>query len=865
MRRTIAIFIGVSIALSVGYAKLLPEALGAPDLTYQKSLMPITGSVYELGTTSRPWLRGTFDELCLTSSTCISSWLAGGGGGGGFPLYIQNGGATQNVGTTTLNFTPNSFSLTESPDDTFSIRVSTTTLGLLASSISDFVSTVRTSISETILGIGYDSGTGIFSLDSGYTIPTTTRANNWDTAFGWGNHASQGYITDGNTNWDNSYGFITGNGTTTLTGDVSGSGTTTISVTVTDDSHNHTGTTISGLDVSSDTNLTVSATGLELSADAIALSAGYVIPTTTRALNWDTAFAWGNHASAGYDQVTTAGDGLTRTLNDFDCDTGSGSVFGCITAADWVTFNSKVSSTSIDTSNELLALLDDETGTAGSLVFSTNPLLQGFRSNASSTIGDGTGIGGLTILGNATTTGNAYFAGNVGIGTSTPSSRLNVYGNTENLVRITNSAATAGGDWNIAIGSGANFSHGYLNITQGKPSSSNYELQFQGSGVVQARMAFSAPSFNSTITGRGASSILAWTNDGGNFNGTLDVGQEYINGNTNLNNWINGTGTLAVKRGSDSATLMTILSANGNVGIGSSSPSRRLAVSGDIYSTGNLTAASSTLGNATSTSLAITGISGSTQCLRVNSSGVVSGTGSDCASGADGMSNWSLVNGALTPTTTTATYGIRVNASSTIGGGTAVTGLTISGGATTTGNHLIMGSATSTTSFFSALGTFTNSVINTLLTAVNATITGVLTIPNGTGPTSDDPGEISHDTSDNQLILDDYVIRTKEELYQFSVGSTSPAFVSGVTKYLPVKEDGYVVTDIYCTTEGGTNKAITVFGEAITCDGDGAADDGSISIATVGAASTTVPVTMGATSGTVNYVNVTITGKYVRE
>ena len=80
-----------------------------------------------------------------------------------------------------------------------------------------------------------------------------------------------------------------------------------------------------------------------------------------------------------------------------------------------------------------------------------------------------------------------------------------------------------------------------------------------------------------------------------------------------------------------------------------------------------------------------------------------------------------------------------------------------------------------------------------------------------------------------------------------------------------MKEDGYVVTDIYCTTEGGTNKAITVFGEAITCDGDGAADDGSISIATVGAASTTVPVTMGATSGTVNYVNVTITGKYVRE
>jgi hypothetical protein len=34
-------------------------------------------------------------------------------------------------------------------------------------------------------------------------------SSNWDTAYGWGNHASAGYITDGNTNWNNTYGFIT--------------------------------------------------------------------------------------------------------------------------------------------------------------------------------------------------------------------------------------------------------------------------------------------------------------------------------------------------------------------------------------------------------------------------------------------------------------------------------------------------------------------------------------------------------------------------------------------------------------------------------------------------------------------------------
>ena len=45
----------------------------------------------------------------------------------------------------------------------------------------------------------------------------------------------------------------------------------------------------------------------------------------------------------------------------------------------------------------------------------------GLLSLASSTIGDGTQAGGLTISGGATTTGNAYFGGNVGIGTNAPS------------------------------------------------------------------------------------------------------------------------------------------------------------------------------------------------------------------------------------------------------------------------------------------------------------------------------------------------------------------------------------------------------------------------------------------------------------
>ena len=55
-----------------------------------------------------------------------------------------------------------------------------------------------------------------------------------------------------------------------------------------------------------------------------------------------TTFSGGLSYSAGnVTDVLTAGVGLTRTTNDFACDTASGSVFGCLTSTDWNTFNGK--------------------------------------------------------------------------------------------------------------------------------------------------------------------------------------------------------------------------------------------------------------------------------------------------------------------------------------------------------------------------------------------------------------------------------------------------------------------------------------------------------------------------------------------
>ena len=70
-----------------------------------------------------------------------------------------------------------------------------------------------TNLSSTATGLTYTNTTGVFSLTSGYGIPKTASttnwnntyntvaagSSNWDTAYGWGNHASAGYLTSGGT------------------------------------------------------------------------------------------------------------------------------------------------------------------------------------------------------------------------------------------------------------------------------------------------------------------------------------------------------------------------------------------------------------------------------------------------------------------------------------------------------------------------------------------------------------------------------------------------------------------------------------------------------------------------------------------
>jgi hypothetical protein len=73
--------------------------------------------------------------------------------------------------------------------------------------------------------------------------------------------------------------------------------------------------TVTSVGMTVPTGLSVSGSPITTSGTlAVSLSSGYSIPTTAKQTEWDTAYGWGNHASAGYAAQTTsitAGTGLS--------------------------------------------------------------------------------------------------------------------------------------------------------------------------------------------------------------------------------------------------------------------------------------------------------------------------------------------------------------------------------------------------------------------------------------------------------------------------------------------------------------------------------------------------------------------------
>ncbi|MDP3402567.1 MAG: hypothetical protein Q8S35_01260, partial [bacterium] len=175
----------------------------------------------------------------------------------------------------------------------------------LANTISDFATTARGLFSSSATGLTYTSGTGAFSLTAGYTIPLTASTTEWNTAYlnritsatsplsitnnvlSLSTAGDWAGLFDGQ---EGAYYLANSFSTTSANTWLTTKNTTNLAE----------GSNLYYTDTRSRAAISSSATGLTYTSGTgvFSLTAGYTIPLTASTTNWNTAFDWGNHASA---------------------------------------------------------------------------------------------------------------------------------------------------------------------------------------------------------------------------------------------------------------------------------------------------------------------------------------------------------------------------------------------------------------------------------------------------------------------------------------------------------------------------------------------------------------------------------------
>ena len=180
---------------------------------------------------------------------------------------VGDGGLTQKNFTTALNSKLAGIAAGANNYTLPSGYATETYVGTQISALVDSSPAALNTLNELAAALGDDPN---FATTVSNTIGTKWTQNNtklsqWDTAYGWGNHASAGYVTT-----DTNTTYSVGNG-----------GLTQINFT----------------------------SALNSKLSGIAASANnYVLPFTNNSTNWNTAYGWGNHASAGYTNDQTAAE-----------------------------------------------------------------------------------------------------------------------------------------------------------------------------------------------------------------------------------------------------------------------------------------------------------------------------------------------------------------------------------------------------------------------------------------------------------------------------------------------------------------------------------------------------------------------------
>lgn len=328
----------------------------------------------------------------------------------------------------------------------------------------------------------------------------------------------------------------------------------------------------------------------------------------------------------------------TAGTNAVTCQTATGSVPGCLSAADWTTFNGKAGANYFTlTGNNL------QNNTGNALGINTAPTIAALEVQASSTTGNAFtawSAGGANLF-------SILNGGNVGVGSSTPFGLFSI-----------NPNGLPAGVPQFVIGSSTGTSllvkqNGDIGIGTASPNKGGYsgetltltsESKGAGTGV---------PVFEGVRKDSNSSTLEFLFRGGNTSNATLGGFAVYSGSTAN-------SGEVRISTDPDGSGLVDRLyvEPNGNIGIGTSTP-------GTILSIGNTGANTINISN---TATSTFGFPIKSNCFTTDGTTCITGAGGSgtVGSGTTGQTPYYAANG----TTLTATSSLFIGASGSIGIGT---------------------------------------------------------------------------------------------------------------------------------------------------------------------------------------------------